>query len=70
MRAHKLIELSPRMVRSYLTAPPRACRVAAYRVSRVTSTACGSGLAEAGWERDKRNRGRLRIQRDGLCLVG
>jgi len=46
------------MVRACLTAPPRACRVAAYRVSRMTPAAHGSGLAEAVWERDKRFTGR------------
>ena len=58
------------MVRACLTAPPRACRVAAYRVSRMTPAADGSGFAEAVWERDKRFTGRWRTQRDGLCLVG
>ena len=48
------------MVRACLTAPPRACRVAAYRVFRVTPAANGSGPAEAGRERDKRNRGGLK----------
>src|SRR5215831_11673525 len=35
------------MVCACLTAPPRACRVAVYRVYRVTPAACGSGVAEA-----------------------
>src|SRR5262249_50326528 len=52
-----------------LTAPPRVCRIAAYRVSRVAPAAYGTGLAEAVWERDKRFTGRWRTQRDGLCLV-
>ena len=35
------------MVRACLTAAPRACRVAAHRVYRVTPAACGGGVAEA-----------------------
>ena len=58
------------MVRACLTAPPRACRVTAYRVFRVTPAADGSGPAEAGRERDKRNRGGLRTQRHPWTLPG
>ena len=39
------------MVRACLTALPRPSRVAAYRVSRVTPTAHGSGVAEASRKR-------------------